>query len=291
LAYWLATFAYLFSIPESTDVITSDDIPIHFNVTARNLMYYMIFGFFWTTAFLSAVMQHSVAGAMSTWYFSRNNIDYKQSRFSSPAFQALFRSFTTSFGSLAFGSLILAVVQFINYLVQQSKQANRSNKVVWCILCCIQCCLGCLQGFISFLNTFAYIYVAMYGESFCTSARNCFNLLSRNAWSAIAVDAIGDFVLFVGNLFGAALTTLVAIAIANYYHPQESVSFITIGSVALGSFFIFRFLSLIIGTGVDTVMVCYLEDLERNKDGQLMISPDLHRMISERAGKARGEHK
>lgn len=44
----------------------------------------------------------------------------------------------------------------------------------------------------------------MHGDSFCTSAKNVFNLVSRNMFSAVVVDLLGEFVLFVGKLLGTA---------------------------------------------------------------------------------------
>ncbi len=48
----------------------------------------------------------------------------------------------------------------------------------------------------------------MYGEGFCASAKNCYTLVSRNMFSAVVVDVLGRFVLFVGKLLGTALCTI-----------------------------------------------------------------------------------
>ena len=49
--------------------------------------------------------------------------------------------------------------------------------------------------FTSFLNFFT-----VYGKNFCTSARDAFFLLMRNAVRAFVLDKVTDFLLFMGKL-------------------------------------------------------------------------------------------
>jgi hypothetical protein len=65
----------------------------------------------------------------------------------------------------------------------------------------------------------------------------------------------------------------------------RSVSSVTVVMVGVIAYAIFTIFAHVIGVGVDTVMVCYMEDLERNKDGALYISPDLHKMLQEKSEK------
>ena len=68
-------------------------------------------------------------------------------------------------GSLAFGSLLLAVVQVIRvmleYLDQRLKAAE--NKFAKFLMSCLKCCFWCLEKFIKFLNRNAYIMVSRPG--------------------------------------------------------------------------------------------------------------------------------
>jgi choline transporter-like protein 2/4/5 len=65
-----------------------------------------------------------------------------------------------------------------------------------------------------FINRNAYIMAAVYGKNFCTSARDSFFLVMRNALRAFVLDKVTDFLLFLGKL-------------------------VVTGSVAIGSFYIF----------------------------------------------------
>jgi len=44
---------------------------------------------------------------------------------------------------------------------------------------CLQCFMWCLEKIMKFINKHAYIITAIYGHSFCKSARKAFWLLLR----------------------------------------------------------------------------------------------------------------
>jgi len=276
-AFWVAQFIYIYSIPSGAQI--SDEIPVNtpagFNTKIRNLLYFQVFVYFWVAAFFSGVFQVSIAGGMATWYFSRD-LNYRGNS-ASPTLRSLFRAFTTSFGSIALGSLLLAIVKFIQFLLTVTKKANMKNRFVVFIISCIQCCLGCVQRIVQFIDRFAYIYIAMHGESFFTSAKNVCSLISRNMFSAVVVDFLGDFILFVGKLLGTAVTTMATVGVIN--HLGRPISGITVSIIAVVSYRVFDLFASIIHVGVDTILVCYMEDLERNKDGALYMSPDLHDLL------------
>jgi hypothetical protein len=283
-AYWVSSFIYLYSIPGESINPDSHEPP-KFDEKIRNLMFFMVFGFLWTSAFLSAVFQHVVAGAIATWYFSRDMTSPRP--VGSPSITSLFRAFTTSMGSLAFGSLLIAIVEFLNFLLQTAKKSNSQNKLVVYAASCLQCVLGCVEGIVRYVNKFAYVYVAMHGHSFCTAAKECFDLISRNFFSAVIMDVISGFVLFMGKLLFTAISIIMTMGIVEHLGRQLSV--VTIGLTGAISFVVLHIISHVIGVGINAVFVCYLEDLEANKDGNMYISPDLHRMLQDKAEENRSK--
>ncbi|EGC38805.1 hypothetical protein DICPUDRAFT_148495 [Dictyostelium purpureum] len=288
IAYWTSSFIYLFSIPGSTvnpfndhsshsgSTTSSEDLQSRFNTKIRNLMYFMIFAFLWASSFISAVFQHCVAGVVSNWYFSRDPTG-KSAVGQENAFNSLGRAFTTSIGSLAFGSLIIGFIEFMQFMLQVCKNSNATNKLVVMVVSCLQCILGCIESIVRWINKFGYIYVAMHGHSFCTSTRECFDLISRNMFNAVIMDFIGGLVLLLGKIFGAAASALFTTGIL--YGMGKQLNPITIALSAIFAFCIFNLFTHIVGIGTDTIFVCYLEDLETNKDGNLYISPDLHELL------------
>jgi len=277
--WWVAVFIYLYSVPEDQDEVVVDGRP-EFDTSIRNLMYYQVFGFYWTSAFISGLFQVSVAGAISSWYFSRA---VGRQHHGGAALKSFVRGLTYHFGSLAFGSLILAFVQFINFVLEQIKKANQQNKAVKCVICCIQCCLGCVKNMIQFVNRFAYIYIAVHGDSFCKSAKNCFELIDRNLFSIAVVDFFGDFVLFMGRLFGTAACVILTVGILQA--SDRDVSSLTLALVVVIPYLIFDLFSHIVGVSVDTVFVSYLIDLEENGENALFVDPKLHKLLQSKKKK------
>jgi len=95
------------------------------------------------------------------------------------------------------------------------------------------------------------------------------------------VDVLGNFVLMVGKLFGTASCTIFALFLLHTLHREISV--VTVAFVIVSSFSVFSLFANILGCAVDTLMVCYLEDIERNSGKNLYIDDNLHQMLQERA--------
>lgn len=66
-------------------------------------------------------------------------------------------------GSIAFGSLLIAIIQAIRawlaYLQRQSK-SMQNNSAMRAIMCCVQCCLKLMQSVIEIVTRNAYIFVS-----------------------------------------------------------------------------------------------------------------------------------
>lgn len=258
--FWIYSFVYVYTVP---------------NDELRNGLYFNVFAYFWIAGVILGIFQYTVSGAMAGWYFSRSSATTDLADSFSPALASLVRACTLSLGSIAFGTLIVAIVAFVHFLLNQARKKT-DNKIARFVISCIQCCLACVQAIVQYINKFAFVYCAMYGDSFCTSAKNVSNLMSRVGFSAIVVDMISEFLLFVGKLFGTALTTLICLIILDKQNVE--ISPLTVSIVIIVSFTVFQLFAHILGMGVDATFVCYMEDLERNgaNKNNLAISPPTH---------------
>lgn len=283
-AFWVSSFVYLWSIPD-TSVEFDPKVAPQFNEKVRTLLLFQVFAFLWIAAFLSAVYQHVVAGSVAGWYFSRDVMSANKPR--ENAFSSLFHALTSSFGSLAFGALVLAFVQFLNILLSLSKKSNTQNRVLVYAIRFLQCLLACVEGIVKYINKFAYIHVAMHGYSFCTAARECFELVSRNFFNAVIMDTITGFVLFVGKALFTAICAIIAIVALDA--QDRPLTAVTLGLTIAISFAVLHIISQVVGVSVDAVFICYLEDLELNKGENMYISPDLHALLQESASKHKAQ--
>ncbi|XP_014748718.1 PREDICTED: choline transporter-like protein 2, partial [Sturnus vulgaris] len=145
------------------------------------------------------------------------------------------------------------------------------NKFAKFLLSCLKCCFWCLEKFIKFLNRNAYIMIAIYGTNFCTSARNAFFLLMRNIIRVAVLDKVTDFLFFLGKLLIVGSVGILAffffthrIKLVQDTAPPLNYYWVPILTVIVGSYLIAHGFFSVYGMCVDTLFLCFLEDLERN---------------------------
>lgn len=66
-----------------------------------------------------------------------------------------------------------------------------------------------LEEFLQFFSRNAYIIVALDGKPFMDSGEKAFQLFAKNLTNIVVLNSFGDFVLFLGRLFGAAISGFV----------------------------------------------------------------------------------
>ncbi|KAK6468720.1 choline transporter-like protein 2 isoform X3 [Huso huso] len=236
--------------------------------------FYNVFLFFWCANFVTALGQVTLAGAFASFYWAFKKPDDMPAF---PIFTSLGRALRYHTGSLAFGSLILSIVQVIRVLLEylDHKLKGHQNKFTKFLLCCLKCCFWCLEKFIKFLNRNAYIMIAIYGKNFCTSARNAFFLLMRNIVRVAVLNKVTEFLLFLGKLLIVGSVGILSFFFfSGRIKPIEDTAptlnyyWVPILTVVIGSYFIAHGFFSVYGMCVDTLFLCFLEDLERNDGSQ-----------------------
>uniref|UniRef100_UPI0037E8B31D choline transporter-like protein 2 isoform X1 n=1 Tax=Semicossyphus pulcher TaxID=241346 RepID=UPI0037E8B31D len=234
------------------------------------LQFYNVFLFFWCANFVTALGQMTLAGAFASYYWAFVKPDDMPAF---PVFSALGRSLRYHTGTLAFGSLILSIIQIIRVLLEylDHKMKGAKNKCTRFLMCCLKCCFWCLEKFIKFLNRNAYIMVAIYGKNFCTAAKDAFFLLMRNMIRVAVLDKVTDFLLFLGKLLIVGLVGVFAffffsgrVKAFENTAPHLHYYWVPILTVVIGSYLIAHGFFSVYAMCVDTLFLCFLEDLERN---------------------------
>ncbi|XP_053600739.1 choline transporter-like 2 isoform X2 [Plodia interpunctella] len=231
-----------------------------------------LLGFFWTMFFISGCSDMMLASTFATWYwtFRKRNLPF----FTLTAGVA--RTVRYHMGTVALGSLIIAIVRIIRVILEYIDQKLKKfdNAFTRAVLCCCKCFFWCLENFLKFINKNAYIMCAVHGTNFCASARDAFSLLMRNIVRVVVLDKVADFIFFLSKLL---LSIGVGFAVY-YFLDGEVVSKITGGKHSLylhNNYIPAVFLGIItyiIGSiffqvysmAVDTLFLCFLEDCERN---------------------------
>ena len=124
---------------------------------------YLFFGFLWTINFIAAVVTMITAGAVTTWYWAGSG---EQRGFLSKftVLRSVYVVFRFHLGSLAFGSILVAIVQLLRYIAAyidaKSQELQKENYAVKVLMCCVHCCLKCMEMCVKFISRNAYIMVS-----------------------------------------------------------------------------------------------------------------------------------
>ncbi|XP_072033070.1 choline transporter-like protein 4 [Amphiura filiformis] len=99
------------------------------------LQLYMVVALYWVTNFIIALGEMTLAGAYASYYWAREK---PKDIPMLPVVASLWRSVAFHFGSLAFGSFIIAVIQIIRTLFEyvEEKVQAKSNPITRFIFCC-----------------------------------------------------------------------------------------------------------------------------------------------------------
>merc|ERR1719387_818404 len=170
-------------------------------------------------------------------------------------------------GSVAFGSMIIALIQLLKYyLMYLSKQAEKQhNKLLSLVFSCLAYAVWCFEKCAKFLSKNAYIQIALLGKKFCWAAKDAFWLIFRNAGRIAICALLAPFVRKFGVLFIMVFTTyfgyqLLTLVFADSISTPYGACFIylLIGNVTG------RLVMNVFGMAVDTSLQCFVADEELN---------------------------
>ncbi|XP_032779770.2 choline transporter-like protein 1 isoform X1 [Daphnia magna] len=227
------------------------------------IRWYNIFAALWISQLCLACQNLIIAGAVADWFFTRD-----KSRLGCPVARSVGYAVRYHLGSLAFGSLLIALMKLVrmlfNYLERKLRNANTTCfGLVTCLTCFCKCCLYCFEKFLQGLCSNAYIEIAIYGENFCWSAGRAFKMLSNNALRVIAINSVGDFILFLGK---AGVVTAVVFIGIELIKDKPGVVYIwtPILIAAIFAYLIAHCFISVFEMCIDTVFICFCEDCEIN---------------------------
>ena len=228
-----------------------------------------------------------IAGVFARYYWDRERIGIP----CSSLFRSLIRSLLFHLGTVALGSLIIAIVKLLRFFLEyiQTRVKNKSGRSARCLLCCCRCCLFCLEKFLKFLNRNAYIITAIYGTGFFRSARRAFIIIISNPLRLLVIDRTTEFLIFISKMMITISMGVLSfffftkrIPNANDFVPELNYYFIPILLILCGTYVISTCFFSVYSMAVDTLFICALEDLnlqEKNPKHQMMMPKGLKRVF------------
>lgn len=241
--------------------------------------YYFVFGTLWSNALVQAMTTFVIASACCLWYYSQGEAG---ASLHLPVLRSYGRAFRYHFGSLAFGSFILAVVQFLQLMVEAfKKQAENTgadkNKAMEYLINCLRCCLACVERIVQFINKNAYIQIALSGKNFCMAAKDGFELVWSNPLRYAVVSGVGSIIMFLGKVVIAAATTAGMYAYLTYGTHTVMGKLLFLLLVFVYSYAVAVVFMIVYALAMDALLACFIVDEtnSKNKGGKATVrAPD-----------------
>lgn len=239
-------------------------------------LFLLLLSLYWTNTTLLNTLQVTVAGVMGTWCFEKTDA----STCCSPAvYSSFYRSVTYSFGSICFGSLLEGLVTALRVIVETARNQSREDNEqcsgeAAILLCILECILKLLEDIIEYFNTWAYVYVGIYGYGYLESGRKVMELFRARGWTAVITNDLVGYVLSFTSITVGLFGGLFAIIIELLYGMEktsggDSSSFLfgSIGGPQYWAFGIGFIISIVMVSvmmnvvrgAVNTLIVCFAE--------------------------------
>lgn len=234
-------------------------------VLAYVLSIYLLFSFYWVSQVIKNVVHVTAAGVFASWYFLHGTVGVPPN----PTLGSFKRATTTSFGSICFGSLIVALLRTLRMIFRSFRQ-NSDNIAIVILAFIGECIVACLDQLLEYFNQYAYAQIAIYGKSYCRAAKDTWHLVHSHGIQAIINDNIIGSVLSMACLASAVVTGVLGGAMI---YALEDDYYIPVGIICglIGFVMVMQVLE-IVESAVTTIFVCFAEEpeaLQRN-------SPELY---------------
>jgi len=232
----------------------------------------------WILQFVTYWVYSILAGAIADWYFTRKDSkNNKRNRGSNndelskwPVAAAFMRSLK-SLGSIAFAALIIAIIEFIQWVLRylQGQMKDSTNYIVKTILRAVDCLLWCLKCCLDKINKKALIYIAITGAPLCPAFMASFKLIWQNMARCAVMFMFTKPIMFIGRATVCIGSTVLAFFAMQELNPEIKplypILLIVLITWVVGS----NFMALY-ETAVDTVFVCFILDETWNADMGIM---------------------
>jgi len=259
--------------------------------TVNIMLAFLIFGLIWFTFFLQASNNYVTMVTASTFYFSSTRKELGSGQVAT----GLRWAWVHNFGSVAFGSFIIALIftirMLVYYVCKKAEKASGDNGFIKAITCIAMCFLKCLEDIMEYINKAAYAYMSITGDPFCKSALNGLMLQLNHGASFAFANLLATLFILLGKV-GLTIANCVIV----YFYLTGTAPKVEgdarppspWGPLVLVAFTTFILVSVFLGMfdeSVIALMTCLAADLNLHDDDNIWGPPSLHRVIDTIHGK------
>jgi len=272
--------------------------------------YALLFHFFvllWVSYYISYHTYLVVCGVYAEWYFAdwedikerkkkrpaRGEAAKANELTNCPVWNSYYRTTKHHMGTIAFASLLIAIVEFVEYTLTyfEKKFLNAEDSPLKkCVLCLLHCLLKCLKCILNRINKNGLTITAVYGWPFCAASIEGILIVMKNIIRASAMSMVSGYLEKLGGIAIVALTTGIMMTITYYIYGDGDIIGADSKVTSLTSPGIVYFIISLIVTGnfmhlyevgLRTIFICFLIDEQRNKHGYMKASKELREAIGE----------
>eukprot|EP01059_Diplonema_ambulator_P022746 TRINITY_DN3807_c0_g2_i1.p1 TRINITY_DN3807_c0_g2~~TRINITY_DN3807_c0_g2_i1.p1 ORF type:complete len:711 (+),score=180.23 TRINITY_DN3807_c0_g2_i1:45-2177(+) len=280
---------YVWTIHDNGDIVVDDSTGLSnstgYNLTltlpkdyttVQNMLYYNLFGWLWTLGVLSALGYFAIAAATVQWYYSHTNDSEKSLPCIIGWGKGYFWGICYHLGCLITGALLVAILQFIRFLVQRmTEKFKESCAAAKIIMCLVDCCLAYIERVLQYISRNAYIMTAIEGSGFWCSCCKVISVLLGSIEYLAPLIIVSDIVFFVGKVFLVAANVAIGYLLLTNHDMAPNVDngvfvllVIGIFSYGLASLFMSVYES-----AIDSMFVLIFHENGQPKDPALFFCP------------------
>ncbi|KAI9254725.1 plasma-membrane choline transporter-domain-containing protein [Helicostylum pulchrum] len=251
---WIIFFNRLWLIGHLGDASSLSGAIWIVNNYVYSLAAFYVLIYMWTAKLLIYMERFALSSITAQWYFHRNE--------ASPTFvpwkNALTRACTNSLGTIAFGSLILAVIQFLSFSARSLRKYTKVPRPFSTLLTII---LGYIDAMISTFNNYTISLAGITGENFFSAAKSATKIFRRNLLTGLFGDLLTQLILYIGASVIALSSGFGAYIYAT--HNLHSPHGFVVGLIAtLMPWYLSQFFSYTMMSIIDASFLCYAIDLD-----------------------------
>lgn len=254
---WLVGLVYLQSVRRPVLDPKTGFVHYQLEEAYRLLKWPYFFAIIWIFHFLIACQHFVIGSAICRWYFARHKIETE-----SPILESYWILIRYSLGSIALGSLVVSGIKLVRLLFQRVEKLMAKYEQGSCsgVMKCCHCFLWIFEKILIYVNTNAYIEIALTGKSFCSSARRAFAILTLNALKVTAVNSIGDFLLFLSKIMIVLVTLWTGSKLVEDRQAELTYAWSPLIVSGLAAYFVAHCFLSVYEMAIDALFICFCED-------------------------------
>jgi len=224
------------------------------DIAFKGISFAIFFVTTWGCMVCSTVCHTTYCGVFGRWYFKKDC--------ATPLASSLKVALTTSFGSICFGTMLVAAFQSLEQIAKNVRQKAQVNNPALCIIALIiECVIGCIGDILEYFNEWAYVQCAVRGASFIEAAKITYSMMTCSNMQYILSDLLINSVVNFGALLCGLEGAIAGFAAGHAVGGMQVAIFgaaigwiagLMAGGTSVG----------ILGSGTKTILALWAEDPE-----------------------------